>query len=334
MSHQVVVLAYEGAELLDIAAVTSALDLANRLGADPAYRVVLASVGGGEIRCDSGLSVRAHVRLSAVLSADTIIVSGGRGHTVAADDRALVRHLRRLAEGAQRVGSVCTGATLLAEAGLLDGRRATTHWLYADELAARYPAVLVDASPIFIREGRIATSGGVTASLDLTLALIEEDHGAELARRVAMGMVTYLQRPGNQAQMSMFTTSPRPDHAALRDVLDHVVAHPNESLTSSTLAARAGVSVRQLNRLFQENVGEPPAAAVRRIRLEIAARLLTTTDVPVSHVARRCGFSSSETLRQAFVSRFGVAPRTFRQTQGGVAVSGRRASRRSAAAPH
>ena len=333
-SHQVVVLAYEGAELLDIAAVTSALDLANRLGADPVYRVVLASVAGGEIRCDSGLSVRAQVRLSAVQSADTVIVSGGRGHTVATDDRALVRHLRRLAEGAQRVGSVCTGATLLAEAGLLDGRRATTHWLYADELAARYPAVHVDASPIFIREGRIATSGGVTASLDLTLALIEEDHGPELARRVAMGMVTYLQRPGNQAQMSMFTTSPRPDHSALRDVLDHVVAHPGDSLNATMLAARAGVSVRQLNRLFQENLGEPPAAAVRRVRLEIAARLLTTTDVPLSQVARRCGFSSSETLRQAFVSRFGVAPRTFRQTQGGVAMSTRRASRRSAAGRH
>ncbi len=320
-AHQVVVVAYDGSELVDIASVTSTLDLANRLGADPPYRVVLASVAGGEVHCDSGLSLRAHARLSAVPRADTVVVSGGLGHSAAAKDRALVRHVRRLAEDAGRVGSVCTGATVLAEAGLLDGKRATTHWMYAEKLKRRYPAVSVDASPIFIRDGRVATSGGVTSALDLTLSFIEEDHGAELARWVAMGMVTYLQRPGNQAQMSMFTSSPRPDHAVVRQVLDHVVAQPDGDLSAGALASHVGVSERQLNRLFRDNVGEPPGAAVRRIRLEIAARLLATTDLPVAQVGRRCGFASGETLRQAFVARFGVAPRAFRQTQTRVVVA-------------
>ncbi|CCW10009.1 GlxA family transcriptional regulator [Rhodococcus aetherivorans] len=233
-------------------------------------------------------------RLDALADTDTDIVSGGRGHRAATGNTALIRHLRRLAQQTTRIGSVCTGATVLAETGLLHGRRTTTHWRYADELAVRYPAVTVDAAPIFIRDGPIATSGGVTASLDLTLAYIEEDHGAELARRVAMGIVTYLQRPGNQAQMSIFTAAPRPDHALVRRLLDHIVAHPGADLTAATLADHAGVSVRQLPRLFHRHVGEPLAAAVRRIRLEIAADLLTTTDLPLSQIARRCGFSSGE----------------------------------------
>jgi transcriptional regulator GlxA family with amidase domain len=310
----VVLVAYDGAELLDIAAVSSALALANRLGADPAYRVTLASVGGGDVRCDSGLRLRAQARLSAVETADTVVVSGGLGHTDAAGDRALVRHVRRLADGAARVGSVCTGATVLAATGLLAGRRATTHWLYAAELARAHPEVRVDATPVFVRDGRFATSGGVTASLDLTLAFIEEDHGAELARWVAMGMVTYLQRPGNQAQMSMFTMAPRPDHVVVRRVLDRVVADPAGEVSAEALAAHAGVSVRHLSRLFREHVGESPASAVRRMRLEIAARLITSTDLPLAQVATRCGFGSGETLRQAFVARFGVSPRTFRHT--------------------
>lgn len=319
-SRQVVVVGYDGAELVDVACVTTALDLANRLGAEPRYQVVLATAGGEDIDCDTGLTLRAQAALGAVGDPDTLIVSGGRGHVAAARTTALVGHVRRLAARARRVASVCTGATVLAEAGLLDGRRATTHWQFAAQLAARYPQVTVDASPVFIRDGHVASSGGVTASLDLTLAFIEEDHGPELARWVAMGMVTYLQRPGNQAQMSLFTTSPRPDHATVRAAVDHVVAHPDSDLTTAALATRVGVSARQLTRLFDEHVGEPPGAAVRRIRLEIAARLTVTTDLPLSQIARRCGFSSAESLRQAFVARFGVSPRAFRQTHAGAAL--------------
>jgi len=313
--RRVVVIGYEGAELVDIACVTTAFHLANRLGAAPPYAVSLATGGGADIRCETGLILRAGTPIEAVRELDTLVVSGGDGHRRAADGRELVRQIQRLAERSRRVASVCTGATLLAEAGLLDGRRATTHWLYAAELASDYPAVQVDASPIFIRDGRLATSGGVTASLDLTLAFIEEDHGAELARHVAMGMVTYLQRPGNQAQMSIFTTAPNPDNSAVRRVLNLILTHPGADLTTASLAAHARVSTRQLTRLFHEHLGEPPAATVRRIRLEIGARLTATTELPLSQVAHRCGFGSAEGFRQAFVAKYGVNPRAFRATQ-------------------
>ncbi len=328
MCHEVIVAGYPGAELVDIACVTSALDLANRLGADPGYQVTVASTDGGPIVCDSGLMLGAQLALAGVSSVDTLVVSGGRGHETAARSPELVRQVRRLARGARRVASVCTGASILAEAGLLNGRRATTHWLYAAELAARYPSVKVDSSPIFVRDGNVATSGGVTASLDLTLSFIEEDHGAELARRVALGMVTYLQRPGNQAQMSIFTASPRPDHAILRTVIDHVSAHPERDLTAAALADIASVSPRHLNRLFHEHLGETPGTAVRRIRLELAAGLASTTDLPFSQIARRCGFKSAETLRQAFVARYGVSPRAFRQTQSSTTPAARRGGSR------
>lgn len=311
----VVVVGYEDAELVDIACVTTAFSLANRLGATPAYRISLATMAGSDIRCETGLILRAGVALEEVQEVDTLIVSGGDGHRSAARARELVRQIERLAGQSRRVASVCTGATLLAATGLLDRRRATTHWLYAAELAADYPSVLVDASPIFVRDGHIATSGGVTASLDLTLALIEEDHGAELARYVAMGMVTYLQRPGNQAQMSIFTATPNPDNLAVRQALNLILTHPEADLTTSALAAHSRVSSRQLTRLFHEHLGEPPGATVRRIRLEIGARLIATTTLPLSQVARQCGFGSAESFRQAFAARYGASPRAFRATQ-------------------
>lgn len=313
-SH-VLVIGYDAAELVDIASVTSALALANRLGARPRYKVEVATVDGRDIICDSGLSIGAQRALPDVDRVDTLIVSGGLGHVAAARDLDLVRQVQRLAGGARRVASVCTGTTVLAATGLLNGRRATTHWFYAAELAARFPRVLVDSAPIYVRDGKIATSGGVTASLDLTMAFIEEDHGAELARWVAMGMVTYLQRPGNQAQMSIFTATPPTDHALVRRVLDHVVAHPHGDLRTSTLAAHVGVSTRQLNRLFQNHLHGPPATAVRRIRLELAAQLAASTELSMSQIAERCGFSSAETMRQAFVTRYGVSPRTLRSMQ-------------------
>jgi transcriptional regulator GlxA family with amidase domain len=191
----------------------------------------------------------------------------------------------------------------------------TTHWAYARSLAKRYPGIRVDPAPIYIRDGKVATSAGVTAALDLTLAFIEEDHGPELARRVARGMVTYLKRPGNQAQMSLFTATPRPQDRLVRRVLDHIAANPNGDLRTAVLAANAGVSVRHLTRLFREQLGEPPGRLVRRVRLELAARMLASTALPLPQVARACGFSSAETLRQAFVAKYRITPSLFRATQ-------------------
>jgi transcriptional regulator GlxA family with amidase domain len=323
--RDVVVAAYDGAELVDISCVTTGLDAANRVGARPPYRVRLASLGGRRVRCDSGLELRAQAQLEdPVDDLDTLVVSGGLGHDAAADDARLVGYVRRLAMGARRIASVCTGATVLAAAGLLDGRPVTTHWAYARGLAERYPGIRVDPTPIYIRDGKVATSAGVTAALDLTLAFIEEDHGPELARRVARGMVTYLKRPGNQAQMSLFTATPRPQDRLVRRVLDHIAANPGGDLRTAILAADAGVSVRHLTRLFREQLGEPPGRLVRRVRIELAARMLASTALPLPQVARACGFSSAETLRQAFVASYRITPSLFRATQSKALDVGRR----------
>ena len=245
--------------------------------------------------------------------------TGGLAHEDAGADPLIVTHVRRLAALSRRVASVCTGATVLAAAGLLDGRRATTHWLYADRLARQYPAVHVDPTPIHVRDGNVYTSAGVTSALDLTLALIEEDTGPELARRVARGLVTYLQRPGNQAQMSMFTAAPQVRHDAVRATVDLISAQLDADLSLGRLAAHAGVSPRQLSRLFVEHTGRTPARYVRRARAEAAAHLLASTDLTVPVVARRCGLGTGESLRLTFTAEYGLSPSRYR-------ASSRRAS--------
>ncbi|MBB6172095.1 transcriptional regulator GlxA family with amidase domain [Nocardiopsis mwathae] len=319
-ARSVVVVGYAGAELLDIAAITTSLEMANRIGRpDAPYRISVAAPGGRPIACASGLVLRAQLPLTAALGPlDTLVVSGGPGHARAAADPVIVGHVRRLAGQSRRVSSVCTGASLLAAAGLLDGRRATTHWQYADHLAAEYPAVTVDAEPIYIRDGNVSTAAGVTSALDLMLAFIEEDHGAELAREVARALVTYLQRPGDQAQISMFTAAPHAEHDLVRRVAGYIGAHLDGDLTTAALAKVAGVSPRHLTRLFLAHLGHPPGRFVRRARTEAAARLLSTTALPVARVAARCGFGSAESLRQAFVRHYGVPPSEHRAADGRV----------------
>ncbi|MET9803740.1 GlxA family transcriptional regulator [Streptomyces sp. NPDC006368] len=310
----VAVVGYDSAELLDIACVTTTLAMANDLGA-PArpYRVLVAAPGGGPITCGSGLTLHSQQGLERLIGPlDTLIVSGGVGSERAADDPRLVGHVRRLAGESRRVASLCTGAAVLAATGLLDGHRATTHWRFASRLAARHPAVTVDPRPIYIREGNVSTAAGITSALDLTLAFIEEDHGAELARQVARHLVTYLQRPGNQAQMSMFTAAPPPRNDAVRRLVDHITGHPDADLGTDALAARAGVTRRHLTRLFLEHLGVTPGQYVRRARVEAAAHLLVSTRLPMASVAARCGFGSAETLRQAFTGHYGIPPSRYR----------------------
>lgn len=310
----ILVVGYDGAELLDIACVTSSLDIANRIGANPPYHVVLATPGKNTITCDSGLQLQAQAAVERFNTPlDTLLVSGGLGHERAASSPHLVGHVRRLAALARRVASVCTGATVLAEAGLLADRRATTHWMYAEQFARSYPGVLVDPDPIYIRDGNVATSGGITSALDLTLAFIEEDHGVALARGVALGTVAYLQRPGGQRQMSMFVTHRPTDDLVVRQTSNHIVSHLGDDLSAGALARLAGVSERHLSRLFLTYVHETPAQYVRRARTEAAAHLLTSTGLPLAAVARQCGFGSTESLRQAFLARYAVPPSQYRR---------------------
>jgi transcriptional regulator GlxA family with amidase domain len=314
--RRVLVVGYPAAELLDIACVTSALELANYLNGQAVYQVSLASPGGAPIHTGSGLTVLAKERLErAVGPLDTLVVSGGIGYVDAMDDPLVIAHVRRLARESRRVTSVCTGAGVLAAAGLLDGRRAATHWDHVASLAARFPGVHFDPDPIYVLDGPVATSAGVTAALDLTLSFIEEDVGADLAREVSRQLVTYLQRPGNQAQMSMFTTPPAPQRSLVRDTVEHVAGHLAEDLTAATLAARAGVSERHLARLFLAEVHVSPGRFVRRARTEAAATLLATTDLTLAAITQRCGFGTVEALRQAFHHRYGVSPSHYRRTQ-------------------
>ncbi|MEV4572674.1 GlxA family transcriptional regulator [Nonomuraea jabiensis] len=314
--RRVVVVAYEAVGLLDVACVTSTLEEANWHGAAPCYEVRVATPGGHPVTCGTGLTVQAQQALERINGPlDTLVVSGGVGHDDAAANPLIVGHVRRLARESRRVASVCTGAYVLAAAGLLDGRRATTHWQLAHDLAARYPAVAVDADPIFIRDGNVATSAGVTAALDLTLAFVEEDNGPELARTVARNLVTYLQRPGDQAQMSMFVSAPVPANNLVRRTIEYIAAHLRDDLTTPALANEAGVSERHLTRLFLQHLQLTPGRYVRQARTEAAAHLLASTSLPMASVAVRCGFGTAETLRQAFVDRYGIPPSRYRLTQ-------------------
>lgn len=319
------VVAYPAAELLDIACVVSAFQMANWLHGSAAYATLLASPGGAPIHTATGLVLNAEASLEKIRGPfDTLVVSGGIGYVEAMEDAHLVAHVRRLARVTRRVASVCTGVGVLAATGLLDDRRAATHWDHASFLQSRFPKVRFDSGPIFIAEEDVCTSAGVTAALDLVLAFIEADVGATLARDVSRQLVTYLQRPGNQAQMSVFNAPRTVEHSVVQDTVSYASAHLAEDLSTTTLAARSGVSERHLDRLFVQELGVTPGRFVRRIRTEAAAHLLTSTDLPIASIATRCGFRSAETLRLAFSATYGVSPSHYRATQ----------SRSAAGPPH
>jgi transcriptional regulator GlxA family with amidase domain len=305
--RRVLIVAYDGAQILDIACPSGALDIANRYGAEPPYSIELGTLGRRVARSSAGILMGAGQGLETVAGQlDTLFVVGGIGCEDAASDEPLLGQVRRLAGLSRRVASVCTGAYVLAAAGLLDHRRVTTHWGWGKQLAERHPAVAVDVAPLYIRDGNLYTSAGVTSALDLTLALIEDDHGPTLARAVARELVTHLHRPADQAQISMFLAAPPPENRLVRDLVGYIAGHLAEDLTPATLAARAGVSPRHLSRLFTAHLGTTPAQAVRVARTEAAARLVRSSGLSMAAVARRCGFGSAETLRQAFLDHYGV----------------------------
>ena len=290
-----------------------AFDAANRRGADPPYSIEFATLGAQPAVSCSGLVLAGQHALERITGPlDTLVVVGGLGHERAAADPVLVAHVRRLARESRRVSSVCSGTSVLAAAGLLDGRRCTTHWLVAQSVAERYPRVEVDPKPLYVKDGNVYTAAGVTSGLDLSLAFVEEDHGAEMARGVARTLVTYLQRPGNQAQVSMYVQARTPENSVVRNLVTHITTNLDDDLGTTALACRAGVSERHLTRLFLDHVGRPPAKFVRETRAEAAARLLTSTALPLAAIARRCGFGSAETLRQAFVGQYGIPPSRYR----------------------
>ncbi|MEV0266746.1 GlxA family transcriptional regulator [Streptomyces sp. NPDC050617] len=281
--------------------------------ADPpdAYRIRTASLDGTPVRTSSGLTLTPDTALDGVRTPHTLLVPGGRG-TRAPDPR-LVDWLRRRAPAADRIVSVCTGALLLAEAGLLDGRRATTHWAECAALAERFPAVQVDPEPIFVRDGKVATSAGITSGIDLALALVEEDLGRDAALAIARHLVVFLRRPGNQTQFSAQLAAQTAQRRPLRDVQQWITERPDADLSVEALARRANLSPRHFARAFQAETGVAPGRYVDQVRLEAARRLLEDTADGIEEISRACGYGTPEAMRRAFLRTVGTAPAEYRR---------------------
>ncbi|MFC9793800.1 GlxA family transcriptional regulator [Streptomyces sp. NPDC127584] len=311
----VLVVLFDGVQSLDVTGPYEVFAGAARAAGDPeAYPIRTASLDGGPVRAHSGLRLLPDTTLAEAVAGGaphTLVVPGGEG--TRRPDPALIDWLRGHAPDAGRLVSVCTGALLLAEAGLLDGHRATTHWVACDHLARCYPEVEVDPDPIFVRDGRLATSAGVTAGIDLALALVEEDLGRDVALTVARHLVVFLRRPGNQAQFSVQLAAQTARREPLRDLQQWITEHPADDLSVEALAARARLSPRHFARAFHAETGTTPGRYVDRVRLEHARRLLEETSRGVEEVARASGYGTSEAMRRAFTRSLGTAPADYRR---------------------
>jgi transcriptional regulator GlxA family with amidase domain len=310
--RRVVFVIFEGFQSLDLTGPYEVFTQASR--GSGAYECQLVARQAGPVRSGSGLPVHAGHGIGELSPAgiDTLVVTGGGGVDAARGDAALVSWIGAAGAGARRVTSVCSGVFLLAAAGLATSQRVTSHWGRAGQLAREYPGLQVDCDPIFIRDGRLWTSAGVTAGMDLALALVEDDLGRDVAHAVAQQLVLFLRRPGSQSQFSVPLWSAQPSTGPVRAAVTAVQASPGARHTIGDLAQRARLSPRQLQRRFTAELGMPPAEYVERIRLEAARRALAEGDDPVAAVARRCGFGTAESLRRAFHRRLGVAPSDYR----------------------
>jgi len=308
-------LAYPAVQLLDVTGplqvFASANDFMAKAGEGLPYEIRIVAPSGQSTEASSGMAIAAHPLSPMDAGVDTLVIAGGEGVDAAAADTALVDWVRERARQARRVASVCTGAFLLAASGMLDGRRAATHWAFCAELARRFPAVRVESDPIFVREGSVWTSAGVTAGIDLALALVEEDLGRTVALAVARYLVVFLKRPGGQSQFSevLSLQAAEDKFGVLHDWLRK---HLAEDLSLPVLAGQAGMSERSFSRHYAEATGMTPARAVERLRVEEARRLLSETRMPVKRISQRCGFGSEETMRRSFLRLLSATPEDYR----------------------
>jgi transcriptional regulator GlxA family with amidase domain len=320
-----VIAVFPGVQSLDVTGPAEVFAAASQaVAGDTGYRITLASPGGEPVITSSGVQLVPHANLSKITSAiDTLLVAGGAGTRAAMHDQSLLRAVRRHAARARRVASVCTGAFILAEAGLLEGRRATTHWAAADALARRYPGIDVDPEPIYVCDGAMYTSAGVTAGIDLALALVEQDLGRDVALGVARQLVLFLRRPANQAQFSATLAAQVADRQALRDLQRWMVDHPAADLSVPALAERSSMSTRHFARCFRQETGMTPGHYVETLRLEAARRRLEESADSLEQVCAQCGFGAPETMRRVFLRRLAVAPSEYRRRfQAPLAVTG------------
>jgi transcriptional regulator GlxA family with amidase domain len=315
--RHVVIIAYPGLQVLDVAGPHEVFVGASRvlagLGRPGGYRVSVVSRTPAEVVTESGLRLGADPLPPADRRTDTLLLPGGLGVQAARSDAALVGWIRRAAGRARRLAAVCSGTFLAAEAGLLDGRTVTTHWAGAAQLAADFPAVHVDPDPIYCRDGTVWTSAGVTAGIDLALALVAADHDTEVAQTVARWLVMFLHRPGGQSQFAAPVWTPRAERGGVRAAQAQVEADPAADHSVPALARVAAMSPRHFARVFAGEVGEPPGRYVERVRVEAARQQLETTADTLDVIARRCGLGTAETLRRAMHRRLGVSPDAYRR---------------------
>jgi transcriptional regulator GlxA family with amidase domain len=318
--RRVEILAFPSVQILDVTGplqvFATANDIVAEAGGAAPYLIRVVAGADRSVTASAGIVVQAEPLPSAGVAVDTLLVSGGRGVDEAASDVTLVTWLRERAGHARRIGSVCTGAMLLGATGLLDGRRVVTHWSSCAELKRRFPSAEVETDPIFVRDGPVWTSAGVTAGIDLALALVEEDLGRATALAVARYLVVFLKRPGGQAQFSAALSSQLADqrfdalNAWIRD-------HLADDLSLAVLARQAGLSERSLGRPYAEATGSTPGKAVERLRVEAARNLLSAPRLPIKRIAARCGFSSEEAMRRSFLRVLHVTPTEYRARFGG-----------------
>lgn len=310
----VVLVAFDHLQLLDLAGPAEVFDAADRLAGQECYDVRIATADGQRVRTTSGIEIGPDASFDGLPDRiDTLLVVGGRGTRPLIEDEAYLTRIRDLADRSRRITSVCTGALVLGAAGLLDGHRATTHWASCDLLATVAPAAAVEPDQIYVHDRDRWTSAGVTAGIDLALALVEADHGVELAHEVAAWLVVFARRPGGQAQFSAQLQAQAARTPAIAELQRWLPDHLDEDLTVERLAERAGMSQRTFARSFRAETGTTPAAHVEALRIEAARRLLETTDLTIAAIARRVGLKHAETLHRAFARQVATTPDRYRQ---------------------
>lgn len=318
MTRAITMFAYDEANAVDVAGPLQVFATANDY-VEGAYQSCLVAprkrvAQGTAMRMSNGLQLQADRFVGdAPWPMHTLLIAGGQGSRQVASDTVVLRWLTACASRATRVASVCTGAFVLAAAGLLDGRRAVTHWRYCQQLAEQYPDIDVDVDAIYVRDGNIFTSAGVSAGMDLALALVEDDLGREVARKVAQDMVLFLHRPGGQSQFSMHLEKPSRTASRLDGLRAFIAQNLHDKLSVEGLANEVAMSARHFARVFRREFGATPAKYIEQVRIETARRLLEASGVSVEEVALRCGYKQAENMRRSFLRTLRVTPSAYRQ---------------------
>ncbi|MEM1241763.1 MAG: DJ-1/PfpI family protein [Cyanobacteria bacterium P01_H01_bin.26] len=313
--YRVALIAFDGVQSLDISGPWEVFNTANRMvGKKPGYALQLIGSPSRQVASGAGLRWVCDARLADYQQPiHTLLVCGGDGIHKACQSKSFVQSIQRLTKISDRVGSICTGAFALAAAGLLDGRKATTHWSVCERLASEYPSIQVDCDSIYVCDGPFYTSAGVTAGIDMALAIVEQDYGHTVATQVAQDLVVFLRRPGGQSQFSVASRGQEIQDASIRDLQLWMVEHPEADLSVAALARHVRMSERNFSRVFTAEVGTSPGKYVQQLRVEIARQYLEQTKRSVAAIAQTCGFGNELSMRRSFQKVLGINPGEYRK---------------------